>query len=89
MGGYEGLHVTGSQIRRALKSADYAILPAYLLYMDYKRDQGEDHVIAVNGQTGQIAGNIPVDKGKRNRLLHTLLPFVLAHSGRGHDWRVS
>lgn len=76
MGGYEGLHVTGSQIRRALKSADYAILPAYLLYMDYKREQGEDHVIAVNGQTGQIAGNIPVDKGKRNR--YFILCFLLS-----------
>ncbi|MBF0578918.1 zinc ribbon domain-containing protein [Erysipelotrichaceae bacterium RD49] len=63
--GYSGLHLTGSNIRPSSLDAQYALLPAYLLFMDYDND--EDKLIAINGQTGKIVGNVPVDAHKRNR----------------------
>ncbi len=65
MTGYQGLHLTSSNIRPSDIKSTYALLPAYLLFMDYDND--EDKLIAINGQTGKVVGNIPVDKHKRNR----------------------
>jgi hypothetical protein len=35
---------------------------------------GKMHIFAMNGQTGEFIGNIPLDKGKT--LLYTILLFV-------------
>lgn len=77
LGGYEGIVVEGGGASVASASSEYALLPAYLLFMDYDND--EDKLIAINGQTGKIAGNIPVDAKKRNRffLRHFLVIFVI------------
>jgi hypothetical protein len=78
--GFEAVQKTGADIRPRHPDAKYALMPAYLLFMDYDND--EDKMIAINGQTGKVVGNIPVDKGKRNRyflsrfLLISLLIFV-------------
>lgn len=69
MMGYEGLVPAGKNFYASSIHADYVLLPSYLLFMDY--DNNEDKLIAVNGQTGKIAGNIPVDKHKRNRFFIT------------------
>lgn len=65
MDGYQNLRLTGTNARTTRLKADYVLLPAYLLFMDYEND--EDKLIAINGQTGKIVGNIPVDRHKRNR----------------------
>ena len=38
----------------------YALLPAWLLTTHY---QGKDYTFAMNGQTGKMVGDLPVDKG--------------------------
>ena len=46
-----------------LKKGDvkYALLPVWMLYTKW---QGENYLFAMNGQTGKIIGDLPVDKGK-------------------------
>ena len=55
----------------------YVLLPAYILFMDYDKD--EDALIAINGQTGKIVGNIPVDKKKmiRYAIIHFILNWLI------------
>jgi hypothetical protein len=42
-------------------SADYALLPVYLLSTSYG---GKNILYAINGQTGKIVGNVPIAKWK-------------------------
>lgn len=65
IGAYEGLRLTGGEMHPQSIRAQYALMPAYMLFMDY--DAHEDKLIAINGQTGKVVGNVPVDKHKRNR----------------------
>lgn len=46
-----------------LKKGDvkYALLPVWMLHTKYA---GADHLFAMNGQTGKLIGDLPVDKGK-------------------------
>lgn len=69
MAGYEMLQITNEQIKPVLQGTNYTLCPVYLLFMDYDHD--EDKLIAINGQTGKIVGNIPIDKKKRNRYFIT------------------
>ena len=39
----------------------YALLPVWLLSTKWK---GKDFLFAMNGQTGKMAGDLPVDRGK-------------------------
>lgn len=73
--GYQTLQVTNAQIKPELKDASYTLCPVYLLFMDYDHD--EDKLIAINGQTGKIVGNVPVDQTKRNRYFFTRSLMVL------------
>lgn len=79
MAGYQGLSVYKSDVHPSGIHSRYVLLPVWLLYMDYDKASGEDGLIAINGQTGAIAGNIPVDKHKRNRFFvrWLLIFFVL------------
>lgn len=63
--GYSNVRIYNNQADLAAVDPEYVLLPAYLLFMDYDHD--EDKLIAINGQTGKIVGNVPVDAHKRNR----------------------
>ncbi len=43
------------------KEGKYALLPVWLLYSQF---EGENYVFAMNGQTGRLRGNLPMDKKK-------------------------
>lgn len=73
IGPFSSLQMRGGHLDHVRQGSQYALLPAWVLFMDYKQD--EDRLIAINGQTGKIVGNIPVDKRKRNR--YFLFWFVL------------
>lgn len=77
MSGYQALRITRYDAKPLKENATYALLPTYLLFMDYDND--EDKLIAINGQTGKIVGNIPVDPAKRNRYFftHAVLYLVI------------
>lgn len=59
--GYQTLTVSGSRFTMKNCKARYAFLPVWLLNTQWK---GKNFQFAVNGQTGKIVGNLPVDKGR-------------------------
>ena len=76
LGGYAALQITGQQISELRHTgattntqtastsgirADYALLPVYLLFTQYK---GTDYLFAVNGQTGKAVGDVPMSSGR-------------------------
>ena len=60
--------VTGSdiQVSRENYNWKYALMPAWMMTYRYK---GELYYFAMNGQTGKIAGRVPVSTKKINRLV--------------------
>ncbi|MCL2201889.1 MAG: hypothetical protein FWB75_07975 [Oscillospiraceae bacterium] len=56
--------------------ARYALLPVWMLYSTF---EGEDYIFAMNGQTGKMLGNLPMDKAKMIKF--GLLVFLLSGAG--------
>ena len=59
--GYETVIPRQQHIALHRGKVHYALLPVWLLSTKYK---GKDYLFAMNGQTGKMAGDLPVDKGK-------------------------
>ena len=58
--GYSTLTPEYSSIRLANGTAKYAMLPVWLLNTTWK---GQKFTFAMNGQTGKLVGDLPLDKG--------------------------
>jgi hypothetical protein len=58
--GYSTVTVTNRRINEINEPvmADYALLPVYLLSRKYR---GRNYLFAINGQSGKIVGDVPVD----------------------------
>ena len=53
----------------------YALLPVWMLHTKWN---GEDYLFAMNGQTGKLIGDLPIDSGKvTKRFLMMFLPIML------------
>lgn len=61
---YSGIHKIRENLQTQNKISDFVMLPVWILDMKYDKENGEDGLIAINGQSGKIAGNIPVDNKK-------------------------
>ena len=59
--GYHSVMPIGKNIRLIRGKVQYALLPVWLLHTKWN---GQDFLFAMNGQTGKMAGDLPVDKGK-------------------------
>ena len=59
--GYETVSNTGKRIHLRRGKVHYALLPVWLLNTKW---QGQDFLFAMNGQTGKLVGDLPVDKKK-------------------------
>ena len=59
--GYHTVIPTGRHITLQRGKVHYALLPVWLLHT---RWNGKDFLFAMNGQTGKMAGDLPVDKAK-------------------------
>ena len=59
--GYENVNCVNSQIQLSNTNAQYALYPVWILNTKWKE---KSYRFAVNGQTGKIAGNLPVSVGK-------------------------
>ena len=57
--GYESLRTTSLNVHLENAEAVYALMPVWLMTTTY---EGERYLYAMNGQTGKIAGNMPVDR---------------------------
>ncbi len=66
--GYNAVTVEHSSVQLEESKAKYALLPVWLLTTKWK---DKKYVFAMNGQTGKMVGDLPVDKGKYLRRLLT------------------
>ena len=60
-GGYATLKPEYSHINLKKGDVKYALMPVWLLSTKWKEN---DYLFAMNGQTGKLIGDLPVDKGK-------------------------
>ncbi len=59
--GYETVTDAGGQVFLNRGKVHYALLPVWMLSTKWN---GQDFLFTMNGQTGKLIGNLPVDKGK-------------------------
>ena len=73
--GYTTVTAMDSNIRLQNSRARYALYPVWILNTDWK---GQKFSFAINGQTGKIAGDLPMDKGLFWKYLLTVSGAVTA-----------
>ncbi len=61
IGGYNRLELRQNDVDMQVKGWDYALMPAWMLTYRFR---GRTYIYAVNGQTGQSFGELPLDAGK-------------------------
>lgn len=59
--GYDSVSVQSQDFRLSRSDMKYALLPVWMLST---RWNGQNFLFAMNGQTGKLIGDLPVDKGK-------------------------
>ncbi len=73
--GYSAIHRSGGKLNAAL-TARYLLFPVYLMNIFFN---GHKYELAVNGQTGETVGELPIDKGVSIRyFLIRMLPVTAA-----------
>ncbi len=60
-GGFSGVAMESSNLSERNNVREYALLPVWLLHVRWK---GKLYTFAMNGQTGKLVGNLPLDKGR-------------------------
>lgn len=70
---FQSASVKSSNLKLVDPSVKYVLLPVYLLNLTYK---GKNYRFAVNGQTGKVAGELPISKLKS--FLHFSSFFAVA-----------
>ena len=70
--GFSNVRIKESNITLSDSKAKYALYPVWLLTTSFNKTQ---NLFAVNGQTGKIVGDLPIDKKlvRRYRLIRTLI----------------
>ncbi len=63
---YDSLEHKSESIRISDTKTEYAMLPVWMLSTKF---EGKVYSFAMNGQTGQVAGSLPVDKGAYTKQL--------------------
>ena len=61
LGGYTSVQTLSEQIDPRTLEPHYALLPVWMLHTRWKE---QDFLFAMNGQTGKLIGDLPVDKGR-------------------------
>lgn len=59
--GYDSVSLRSAHIDNGSGSYSYALLPVWIFNTKYK---GTNYLFTINGQTGSVAGVLPVDRGK-------------------------
>lgn len=59
--GYNSVSTLSENISIDYTAKHYALLPVWMLHTKW---QGKDYLFAMNGQTGKLVGDLPVDKRK-------------------------
>ena len=61
MKGYSTINITGNTLKDNINDTKYALLPVFMVNVKYK---DKYYLFAMNGQTGEFIGNMPISKGK-------------------------
>ena len=61
LGGYTGVQTLSEQLDPRTLEPHSALLPVWMLHTRWKE---QDFLFAMNGQTGKLIGDLPVDKGR-------------------------
>lgn len=61
VGGYSSVQEKSRNAAVSHTGTDYALMPAWLLYTRWNE---QDFLFAMNGQTGKMTGNLPIDPAK-------------------------
>lgn len=74
--GFSSVQLAGSSVNVDWSNVAYALLPVWMLHT---RWNGNDYLFAMNGQTGKLIGDLPIDKGKvvRRFLIMFAIPLVI------------
>ncbi len=77
--GYSTVSVKNSNIKMSNDEISYVLLPVWMLNTKYKDKM---YQFAINGQTGKVSGELPIDKLKKNLLfagiaLATFIPSAI------------
>ena len=79
--GYMEIDVANARSGMQWKNVSYALLPVWMLHTKWN---GEDYLFAMNGQTGKLIGDLPIDKGKvTKRFLTLFIPIAAIISALG------
>ena len=73
--GYATVTPTATSIRLNNGRAKYALLPVWILNTQWN---GQKFTFAINGQTGKIVGDLPMDKGMLNKWVYGIMGAVTA-----------
>ncbi len=69
---YTTTSIRKDELNLAIKKSEYVLLPVWLLNVKYKN---KIYTFAMNGETGKMVGNIPIDK--KRAVLAFVIPFVI------------
>ena len=73
--GYMEIDVASAKSVLKVEQVVYALLPVWMLHTKWN---GQDYLFAMNGQTGNLVGDLPIDNGKLvRRFLLFLLPLLI------------
>ena len=61
---FEGVTLEESKVSVTWSEISYALLPVWMLHTKW---QDKDYLFAMNGQTGRLIGDLPVDNGKATK----------------------
>ena len=73
--GYETVNVVNKKVKIVHDKVTYSFMPVWILSTKW-RDQ--NYIFAMNGQTGKMVGNLPVDKGRFFRYFFMITAIVTA-----------
>lgn len=75
--GYSSVSIASEQIEMIDKDVKYALLPVWMLNTKF---EDKMYHFAINGQTGKVSGDLPIDKKKKNFLfwLITIISYILS-----------
>ena len=73
--GYMEIDVASAKSELKVEQVVYALLPVWMLHTKWN---GQDYLFAMNGQTGNLVGDLPIDNGKLvRRFLLFLVPLLV------------
>lgn len=75
IGNYDGCQLDQKNISFSQSKIEYALLPLWMLRTKY---QDKEYVFAMNGQTGKLVGELPIDKGLAAKNFGAVFAIVVA-----------